>query len=118
MENIKLIKSEEEYQSALKEMSKIFQAKPGTPEGDRLELLALVIEDYEAKNYKIEPLSPLDALKCEMEEKGLSQSGLAQLLGMNKSTISEVLSGKKPMSLRFLKHLHKDLGIPAEILLS
>jgi len=118
METIKPIKSEQEYEFALKQMETVFHAKPNTPQGDTLELLALVIGDYEDKHYKIEPLTPLEALKCEMEEQGLTQNNLAKRFGMSKSTVSEVLNGKKQMSLRFMKYLHNDLGIPANVLLA
>ncbi len=118
MNSIKPIKNEHQYRDALKQMEKVFHAKPNTPEGDTLELLALVIGDYEDKHYKIESLTPLEALKCEMEEQELTQANLAERFGMRKSTISEILNGKKQMILRVLKFLHKDLGIPADILLS
>ena len=118
METIKPIKSEQEYELALKQMETVFHAEPNTPQGDTLELLALVIGDYEDKHYKIEPLTPLEAPKCEMEEQGLTQNNLAKRFGMSKSTVSEVLNGKKQMSLRFMKYLHNDLGIPANVLLT
>ncbi|WP_373511787.1 type II toxin-antitoxin system HigA family antitoxin [Persicitalea sp.] len=115
---MKPIKTEAEYDDALVEVQKVFDAKRNTPEGDLLEVLSLLIYDYEQKHYKIESLSPLEALRCEMEEQGLTQSSLAERIGMSKSTISEILNGRKQMSVRFLKFLHKDLGIPADILLS
>jgi HTH-type transcriptional regulator/antitoxin HigA len=118
MEHIKPIKTEQEYEKALQFMDSIFDAKPNTAAGDTLELLALVIGDYESKHYKIEALSPLEALKCEMEEQGLTQANLAQRFGMSKSTISEILNGKKQMSLRVRQFLYTDLGIPADILLA
>ncbi|MDZ7899352.1 MAG: helix-turn-helix domain-containing protein [Arcicella sp.] len=118
METIRPIKTEEDYKIALKQMESLFHAKPNTKEGDTLELLALVIEDYEDKNYKIDALSPLEALKCEMEEQGLSQTNLAQRFGMSKSSISEILQGKKQMSVRFMKYLHNDLGISGNVLLA
>lgn len=118
MEAIRPIKTEQEYRLALKKMETVFHAKPNTTEGDILELLALVIENYEDKHYKIEPLTPLEALKCEMEEQGLTQTNLAKRFGMSKSTISEILNGKKDMSVRFMKYLHNDLGIPANVLLA
>ena len=107
METIKPIKSEQEYELALKQMETVFHAKPNTLQGD-----------YEDKHYKIEPLTPLEAPKCEMEEQGLTQNNLAKRFGMSKSTVSEVLNGKKQMSLRFMKYLHNDLGIPANVLLT
>ncbi len=118
METVRPIKNELEYNLALKKMESVFHAKLNTPEGDLLFVLSLVIHEYEEKNYKIVPLTPLEALKCEMEEQGLSQTNLARRLGMSKSTISEVLNGKKQMSLRLMKHLHQNLGISAEVLLA
>ncbi|WP_028667222.1 helix-turn-helix domain-containing protein [Runella zeae] len=118
METIRPIKTEQEYELALERLSKIFHAKPSTPEGDLLEVLSLLIHEYEQKHHKIEILSPLEALKYEMEEQGLSQTGLAKRAGMSKSTISEIMNGKKQMSLNFLKFLHNELGIPAHILLA
>ena len=118
METIKPIKTEQEYELALKKLETIFHAKPNTPEGDLLEVLSLLVHEYEKKHYKIEPLSPLEALKYEIEEQGLSQTGLAKRVGMSKSTISEIINGKKQMSINFMKFLHNELGIPAHILLA
>lgn len=118
METIKPIKTEQEYEFALKKLETIFHAKPNTPEGDLLEVLSLLVHEYEQKQYKIEPLSPLEALKYEMEERGLSQTGLAKRMGMSKSTISEIMNGKKQMSINFMKFLYNELGIPAHILLA
>lgn len=118
METIKPIKTEQDYELALKKLETIFHAKPNTPEGDLLEVLSLLVHEYEQKHYKIEPLSPLEALKYEMEEQGLSQTGLAKRVGMSKSTISEIMNGKKQMSINFMKFLHNELGIPAHILLA
>ena len=118
MEAIKLIKTEEDYDKALKQLAIVFHAKPDTPEGDLLEVISLLIHEYEQKHHKIVPLTPLEALKYEMEEQGLSQSGLAKRMGLSKSTISEILGGKKQMSINFLKFIHNELGIPAHILLA
>lgn len=115
---LKPIKNEIEYQNALKHLEQIFDAKPNTKEGDILEVLSLIIHEYEEKYHKIEPLTAIEALKYEMEENGISQNNLAKRFEMSKSTISEILTGKKQMSLRFLKYLHHELGIPANILLS
>lgn len=103
---------------ALKRLEGVFHAKPNTPEGDLLEVLSLVIHEYEKKHYNIEPLSAIDALKYEMAEQGLNQSGLAQRIGMSKSAISEIINGKKQMSVAFMRFLHKELGIPATSLLA
>lgn len=118
METIKPIKTEQEYELALKKMETVFNAKPNTTEGDLLEVLSMLLHEYEKKHYKIELLTPLEAIKYEMEEQGLNQNSLAQRFGMSKSTVSEILNGKKQMSVRFMKYLHQDLGIPANILLA
>lgn len=118
METIRPIKTELDYELALKQMASIFHATKNTPDGDKLEILALLIADYEARQYPIRKLSPIEALKAEMEEQGLTQSNLAERFGMSKGAISEIINGKKQMSVRFMKFLHKDLGIPADILLA
>ncbi|TAH02439.1 MAG: helix-turn-helix domain-containing protein [Sphingobacteriales bacterium] len=118
METLKPIKTDLDYQLALKKMASVFNAEANTEEGDNLEVLSLLINDYEKKNYPIEKLSPIQALTYEMQERGLSQNNLAQKFGMSKSTISEILNGKKQMSIKFLKHLHNDLGISASLLLA
>lgn len=112
------MKNEQDYDLALKELERVFHAKPNTREGDFFEVLPLLVQEYEQKHYAIEPLTPLQALKYEMEEQGLTQSDLAKRFAMSKSTISEILNGHKQMSVRFMKYLHHDLGIPAHILLS
>lgn len=118
METIKPIKTEQDYELSLKMIEKIFHAKPNTPEGDKLEVLSVLVHQYEQKHYHIAPLSPIEAIKYEMEEQGLTQVGLAKRLGMSRSTISEIIGGKKQMSVNFMKFVHKELGIPAHILLS
>ncbi|QRR04342.1 helix-turn-helix domain-containing protein [Dyadobacter sandarakinus] len=115
---IKPIKSEQDYESALTQMEHLLDAKKDTPDGDTLEILALLISDYERKHYPIRQLSPIEALKVEMEEQGLTQSALAARFGMSKGSISDIINGKKQMSVRFMKFLHKDLGIPADVLLA
>ena len=118
MENIRPIKSESDYDLALQTMASVFNAAKNTPEGDILEILALLIADYEARQYSVRQLSPIEALRAEMEEQGLTQSSLADRFGMSKGTVSDIINGKKQMSLRFMKFLHKDLGIPADVLLA
>jgi len=118
MDTIRPIKNEQDYEQALQQMERIFHAKPDTMEGDMLAVLSLVVHEYEARHHKIEPLSPIEAIKYEMTERGLTQSSLAKRLGMSKSTISEIISGKKQMSVNFMKFIHKELGIPASVLLA
>jgi len=118
METNRPIKNEQEYHLALQEMEQLFHAKPNTPEGDLLTVLSLLIHDFEQQHYSIKPLSAIEAIKYEMQEQGLTQTGLAERLGMSKSAISEIINGKKQMSVNFMRFVHKELGIPATVLLS
>ena len=115
--NVRVLKSEEEYDAALRRADEIFNAAPGTPEGDEVELLFLVIKDYEDKHYPIPPPDPIDALKTAMAEKGLKNKDLTGLVG-SKGYVSAVLNRKKPLTLKLAKIFHQKLGIPAEVLLA
>jgi HTH-type transcriptional regulator/antitoxin HigA len=114
---IRPIKNEEEYQTSLRYLKDVWHAEPNTKEGDQLELLLLVIEKYEAEQFPIPKLNPIEAIKYKMEENNLSQKDLVRYLG-TKSRVSEVLNGKKPLTLRMIKNLHKEFGISAETLLA
>ena len=112
---IKPIKSETEYELALKRLDKIFDAEPGTKEGDELEILALVIEDYEDKNYPIGPPDPIEAIKFRMEQMGMNQNDLAKIIG-HKSRASEILNRKRKLTLSMIRKLNKQLNISTEVL--
>lgn len=113
---IKLIKTEEDYKAALKLADKLFDAEPDTPDGDKLDLLVTLIELYEKKNFPIENPSPLEAIKFRMEQLNLSQTDLIPIIG-SKSKVSEVLSGKRTLSLNMIRRLSSELDIPAEVLI-
>ena len=113
---IKLIKTEKDYKEALKLADKLFDAKPDTPDGDKLDLLVTLIELYEKKNFPIENPSPLAAIKFRMEQLNLSQTDLIPIIG-SKSKVSEVLSGKRTLSLNMIRRLSSELDIPAEVLI-
>ena len=114
--NIYPIHTEADYNSVLNRIEEIFDAKAGTTEGDELEILGILVEEYEKRNFPIDAPDPIEALKFRMEQLGLSQSDLAQLVG-SKSRASEILSGKRSMSLRVIRVLNRKLNIPAEILI-
>ena len=118
MEHIKTIKTEQVYEDTLVQIEKLWEAAPNTTEGDLLDILLLLVKDYEKKHYPIPQLDPIEAIKYEMEERGLNQASLAKRFGVSKGVVSEVLSRKKPLSLNFIKFLYKDLGIPPQILLA
>jgi HTH-type transcriptional regulator / antitoxin HigA len=112
----KLIKNDAEHATALDRIQEIFDAKPGTPEGDECELLIHLVEEYEAAHHAIEPPDPIAAVKFRMEQSGLKQADLVPFIG-NKSKVSEVLNWKRPLSLAMIRALHKGLGIPAHVLI-
>jgi len=113
---IQPIHTEKDYQKALNRIEKIFDAKPGSVEGDELEILGILVDEYEKKHFPIESPKPVEAIKFRMDQLGLEQKDLAKILG-SKSRASEILSGKRSLSLRQIKLLYKKLGIPAEILI-
>ena len=114
---IKPIKTERDYQKALKEIEKLWDAKPNTPKGDRLEVLVTLVEAYEQKHYKVEPPDPVEAIKFRMEQLGLKASDLAKILG-GRSRVSEILNRKRKLTVDMMRSLRKHLDIPAESLLA
>lgn len=112
----RLIKTEEEYEAALKIIEKLFDSAPGTPEGDELEYWIYLVEKYEDENYPIPELDPISAIKGAMELHNLKQADLIPYIG-SKSKVSEVLSGKRPLSLNMIRNLSEGLHIPADILI-
>lgn len=114
----KVIKDKESYKKVLTEISVLLDNDPvpGSTQAEHLELLTLLVQDYESKNFPLSAPNPIDAIKFRMQQKDLSQSDLAPLFG-GRSKVSEVLSGKRPLSLSMIRALHSNLGIPAEILL-
>lgn len=110
------IKNEEDYALALKKIDDVFDADEGTPEADQRDVLAVLIEKYEDEHYPVDLPDPIEAIKFRMEQEGLTQKDMVPLLG-NRSKVSEVLSGKRALSLKMMRAVHKHLGIPAEVLL-
>src|SRR6266852_6819578 len=112
----KIIKTEAEYQATLARIEKIFDARSGTPKGDELELLLLLVETYEDKTYAIDPPDPIAALRFRMEQAGLKPKDLIPYIG-SKSKVSEVLSGHRPLILTMIRKLVTGLHLPAEVAL-
>jgi len=113
---IKPIKTDSDYQQALHRLEELFTAKPNTQEGDELEILGIVIEHYEEEHFQIDMPEPIEAIKFRMEQMGLEQQDLTRIIG-SKSRASEILNRKRSLSLRQIRLLHKELHIPAEVLL-
>ena len=114
---IQPIKNERDYEAALNEIDRLWDAKPNTPEGDRLDLWVTLVEAYEAKHHAVLPPDPIEAIRFRMEQMGLSKSDIAPYLG-GRSRVSEVLSRKRSLSVNMMKRLHKELHIPADSLLA
>ena len=113
--NIKPIKTEKDYQKALKRLEVVFDARPGTKDGDELEILSVLIEKYEDDHYPIEAPDPIEAIKFRMEQMGYKQKDLAKIIGY-KGRVSEILNKKRKLSLEMIRSLHKKLNIPLEAL--
>jgi HTH-type transcriptional regulator/antitoxin HigA len=116
MNVIKPIKTETDYDAALAEIDVLMDASPGTPEGDRLDILVTLVEAYEAKHWRIEPPDPIAAIELRMQQRGLTRRDLEKILG-SKSRVSEVLNRKRPLTLEMIRRLHAVWGIPAESLI-
>lgn len=114
--NIKPIKTENDYQAALEEIEKLFEASPDTPEGDKLEVLVTLVEAYEEKHYSIPKPDPIEAILYHMESRGLTRRDLQPYIG-SRARVSEVLNRKRSLTMEMIRNLHKGLGIPAEILI-
>lgn len=111
----KVIKTEAEYNLALERLEVIFDAQINTPEGDELELLSLLIDNYERLNYPIDLPDPIDAIKFRMDQLGYKPKDLAKVLGF-RSRVTEVLNKKRKLSLDMIRRLNRDLHIPTEVL--
>ena len=114
--DIRPIKTEADYRAALTEIERLFDAKPNTPDGDRLDVLTTLVEAYEAKHYAIPAPDPVEAIQYYMESRGLTRRDLEPYIG-SRARVSEVLTRKRPLSLEMVRRLHKGLGIAAEVLL-
>jgi HTH-type transcriptional regulator/antitoxin HigA len=113
--DIKPIRTRKDYRAALREIERLWDADPGTPDGDRVDVLVTLIEAYEAKHYPIEPPDPIAAIEFMMEQKGLARRDLEQAIG-SRGRVSEVLTKRRPLTLPMIRSLSHLLDIPAEIL--
>jgi HTH-type transcriptional regulator/antitoxin HigA len=114
--DIRVIKTEQDYQEALKRLEIIFDASVDSPEGDEAEILGMLIEKYEDIHYPIEAPDPIEAIKFRMEQMDLSKSDLAEIIGY-KSRVSEIFSRKRKLTLQMIRQLHEKLNIPYESLI-
>ncbi|NTW51072.1 MAG: transcriptional regulator [Chlorobiaceae bacterium] len=113
---IKPLKTEQHYHEALLRLEQIFDAAPGTDLGDELEILGILIEQYEEKYFPIDLPDPVEAIKFRMDQMGLDQKDLTKMIG-SKSRTSDILNRKRPLSIGQIRILHNQLNIPADVLL-
>ena len=116
MKDLKPIRNEKDYERALAEVEVLWGAKAGTPKGDRLDILATLIEAYEAAHYPMDPPDPIEAIEFRIEQQGLSRKDLEKILG-TRTRVSEVLNRKRGLSINMIRALHEKFGISAEILI-
>ena len=112
---IRPIKTKADYRAALKEVERLWEAEPGTPEGDRVDVLTTLIEAYEARHVDFPAPDPIAAIAFMMEQKGLSRRDLEPAIG-SRGRVSEVLSRKRPLTLPMVRKLGELLDIPVEVL--
>src|SRR6266567_3041026 len=112
----RVIKTKADYEAVLARVEKLMDARPNTPEGDELEILSLLVHDYEEKTFPMDKPDPVEAIRFRMEQRGLGPTDLVPFLG-SRSRVSEVLSGRRNLSLKMIRALVRGLGIPAEVLL-
>ncbi len=115
--NIKLIKTESDYQAALKRLEIIFDAEIGTQESDEADIIGLLIDDYEKKHYPIEAPDPIEAIKIRMEEMQLKQVDLVNEIG-GKSRVSEILNRKRKLTVEMIRKLTDRLNLSPNILIN
>lgn len=114
--DIRPIRNDADYQAVLEEIDALFAAEPGTPEGDRLDILTTLVEAYEAQVLPIETPDPIEMIHYYLESRGLTRRELEPYIG-TRARVSEVLNRRRSLSLEMIRKLHQGLGIPAEVLI-
>jgi HTH-type transcriptional regulator / antitoxin HigA len=113
---VKPIRTDRDYEAALKEVERLWGAKAGTLDGDRLDVLATLIDAYEGEHYPMDPPDPVEAIKFRMEQQGLTRRDLEEIIG-TRTRIAEVLNRKRGLSIAMIRRLHERLGISADVLI-
>ena len=113
---IRPIKTEADYEATLKEIEGLMAAEAASPEGDRLDVLVILVEAYEREHYPVDFPDPIEAIKFRMEQQGLTVEDLVPVIG-RKNRVYEILARKRPLTLRMIEGLHETFSIPAESLL-
>ncbi|HEV2747269.1 MAG TPA: transcriptional regulator [Allosphingosinicella sp.] len=115
MVEVSPIRTEQDYETALAEVASLIAARPGTPQGDRLDVLVTLVQAYEAEHHAIEAPDPIALVQFAMEQRGLDRAALRPLIG-DRGRVSEVMARKRPLTLAMIRRLHDGLGLPADAL--
>jgi HTH-type transcriptional regulator/antitoxin HigA len=113
---VRPIRTDKDHRQALAEIERLWEAKPGSPEYDRLDVLATLTAAYEDEHHPVPPPDPVEAIQFRMEQLGLGRKDLEGLIG-SRARVSEILTGRRSLSLEMIRRLHQRLGIPADILI-
>jgi HTH-type transcriptional regulator / antitoxin HigA len=113
---IKPVRTSADYERTLREIERLWGAKAGTPDGDKLDILATLVEAYEQKHFPIDPPDPIEAIRFRLEQQGLDPRALVGIIG-GRSRVHEVMNRKRALSLEMIRRLHERFGIPAEVLI-
>lgn len=115
-DELKPIRTEADYDAALAEVERLWGAKAGTSAGDRLDVLATLIDSYETRHYPMDPPDPIEAIRFRMEQQGMSRKDLEPLIGA-RARVAEVMNRRRGLSIDMIRRLHEGLGISAEVLI-
>ena len=113
---VRPIRTKRDYEAALREVERLWGAKTGSRDGDRLNVLATLIDAYEADRYPMDPPDPIEAIKFRMEQQGLTRRDLEEIIG-TRTRIAEVMNRKRGLSIAMIRRLHERLGISADVLI-
>jgi len=113
---VRPIRTKRDYEAALREVERLWGAKTGSRDGDRLNVLAILIDAYEADRYRMDPPDPIEAIKFRMEQQGLTRRDLEEIIG-TRTRIAEVMNRKRGLSIAMIRRLHERLGISADVLI-
>ena len=116
MKSLKPIRTKADYEAALAAIERLWGARAGTPQGDRLDILATLVDAYENEHYPMDPPDAIEAIKFRMEQQGLDRKDLADILG-SRTRVAEVLNRRRGLSIKMIRRLHEKLGISVEVLI-
>ena len=115
--NVKPIHTKKDYKQAVNRIEELMDASVGTAEGDELEVLSILVETYEEKHFSIEEPDPIEAIKFRMEQGGLKNKDLQQVMHSSRARVSEILNKRRPLTLAMIRNLNKSMHIPSEVLI-